>query len=386
MSENNELFPDVTPSAEPIDGNVLAHQLVAIIVRYTVMERESVIAVVFWIIFTWFHSVATVSPILNITSPEKRCGKSTLLSILMRLCFKPLVSSNISMASVYRAIEKWSPTLIIDEADTFLARSEELRGILNAGHYRSTAYVIRCEGEFNDPTRFSTWCGKAVAGIGEISETLLDRSIVAVMRRKRSEEVVKSIRRASPEEFENFTEMLARWAQDNASAFKTHEPQPIPEIGDRANDNWEPLLSIAELIGGEWPELVRNAAIKLTGVQEEAPSIGEQLLIDILEVFGNRTGDRIPTVELIAALCQDEEKPWATWNRGSQITAFQLSKKLKPFEIKPRDIRFTGNTVKKGYYEADFSDALSRYAPQYSATGATEATEAEESDPVLPGL
>src|SRR5664279_5421175 len=98
-------------------------------------------AIALWIVFTYCIDGAQTSPILAITSPEKRCGKTTLLDLLMQLVRWALSSSNITTAALFRSIDKWQPTLIIDEADTFLRDSEDRRGVLNSGHTRPTAFV-----------------------------------------------------------------------------------------------------------------------------------------------------------------------------------------------------------------------------------------------------
>src|SRR5260370_1278685 len=80
---------------------------------------------------------------IGVESPEKRCGKTTLLSALSRLVRRPVVAANISPPAFFRVIEEARPTLLIDEADTFLHGNEEMRGILNAGYHKDTAYVLR---------------------------------------------------------------------------------------------------------------------------------------------------------------------------------------------------------------------------------------------------
>ena len=95
--------------------------------------------------------------------------------VLRHLCRAPLLSGNITPAALFRAVEAWKPTLLIDEADTFAKMSDELRGILNAGHTRDTAFVVRAEGDSNEPRMFSTWAPKMVAAIGRLPDTIEDR-------------------------------------------------------------------------------------------------------------------------------------------------------------------------------------------------------------------
>src|SRR5580765_7456133 len=92
---------------------------------------------------TYAYQLRDVSVYLGVVSPIRRCGKTTLLSLLLRLVSRPVVSSNVSSSSFFHVIEELKPTLMIDEADRFLKSREDLQGILNAGYTPDTAYVIR---------------------------------------------------------------------------------------------------------------------------------------------------------------------------------------------------------------------------------------------------
>jgi putative DNA primase/helicase len=179
-----EMFPEVEPWPEPVDGARLLTEIVATIRRYVVCDAPTAQAVALWIVMTWLMDVLNVAPLAVVSSPQKRCGKTQLLAIIDRLAYRALAAGNISAAAVFRAIEQWSPTLIIDEADAFMKQDENLRGLLNAGHTRDTAFVIRTVGDDHVPKRFSVWGPKAIAGIGRLADTLMDRAIVLPMRRK----------------------------------------------------------------------------------------------------------------------------------------------------------------------------------------------------------
>lgn len=370
------MIVDKEPWHEKVDLNAALNEAVALMYLYTVITKEGIHAIVLWCAYTWFHEYGTVSPILNLFSPEKRCGKSTVLNVIKRFCKRSIVASNISPPALYRTVEKLKPTLLVDEADTFLAKNEELRGILNAGHYRDTAFVYKCVGDDNNPTSFNTFCPKVIAGIGKPPETIEDRSISVEMKRKLTTQKVQSIRRANNSQFDEIAQKFARYAQDNSDVFSAHLPNGVEQINDRANDNWEPLFTIADLAGGEWPQLAREAAIALSGTEEETSSIGEQLLSDCYEILAKNSSDRIRTVDLLDSLCADDEKPWLTWNRGERITNRQLRDILVPFGIKPTDIKFDSKT-KRGYYKADFTDAYQRYVAQSDTTGTTDTTAVE---------
>ena len=356
------IFEEVNVWPYAVDGAALLHDITKIVQRFTVLSTEQARACALWIAFTWFIEGAKVAPMINITSPEKRCGKSTLLLVIESMVSKPLLASNISGAALFRSIELWTPTLLIDETDAFLNEKEELRGMLNAGHYRKTAFVIRTVGDSHEPKKFMTWCAKVLCGIGKIAHTLTDRSIVIELRRKLATEKVENIHLANEDELSVIRQKLKRWYQDSFEQYREARPKRIEGINDRAADNWQPLQSIAELAGKEWPQLCRLAAIQLSGIEEEAPSINVELLMDIADIFHDKGATKIFSLDLIEALCQNEEKAWATWNRGKPITPHQVSKKLADFKIKPDDVRI-GVTHKKGYKLQDINEALIRYKP-----------------------
>jgi putative DNA primase/helicase len=264
---------------------------------------------------------------------------------------------------VYRAIDAWQPTLLIDEADAFLKDNEELRGIINSGHTRDSAYVIRTVGDNFTPTKFNTWGAKAIAGIGHVADTIMDRSVILELRRKLPHEEVARLRYAEADLFGNLRAKLARFADDYAAMVRQTRP-PLPScLNDRAQDNWEPLLAIAMVAGGHWLEIGTRAAIKLSGCESAAQTIGGELLADIKEIFEMRDMDRISTADLIRALCDDDEKAWATYNRGNPISPRQLANKLKGYGITSTTLRFRHTGLAKGYERKQFEEAFSRYIP-----------------------
>jgi len=97
-----------------------------------------------WSVHTWLMDIWTVSPIANITAPEMRCGKTLLLKALQELVDRPLPTSSITPAALFRAMNRWQPTLLIDEVDSFLMGNDDARGILNSGLYRKSAFVMQC--------------------------------------------------------------------------------------------------------------------------------------------------------------------------------------------------------------------------------------------------
>jgi Protein of unknown function (DUF3631) len=354
------MFATVEPWDDDVDGMALLDEIASIIQRHIVCEKQTTHAATLWIAFSWCIDVMHVSPIACITAPEKRCGKTQLLNLIGMLCMKPLPASNITAAALFRSIEAFEPTLLIDEADSFLKQNEELRGILNSGHTRQSAFVIRTVGDNFEPTRFSTWGAKAISGIGHLSDTLKDRSILLELRRKQPNEQRDRLRHADTSQFETVRRKLARWADDNREALRVARPALPEALNDRAQDNWEPLLAIADCVGGHWEKTARHAAMAISGIEDDSPSINEELLADIKQVFDKMRVNRISSVDLLEHLCSDEEGRWVTYNRGKPLTLRQLGRRLGEFSIASKPLR-DASGVFRGYELDDFKDTFLRY-------------------------
>ena len=265
---------------------------------------------------------------------------------------------------LYRAIEKYQVTLLIDEADSFLVgrrANDELRGVINSGHTRFSAYVWRNEGDDHEPRRFSTWGAKAIALIGNAPDTIMDRAIVVPMRRKMPGESVSRFRIDRPEVFTDLTRKCQRWAVDNAQALKENcEPHLPSELHDRASDNWRPLVAIAELAG--WRPKA-DKAIKALSQAEDDESVRAMLLNDIRQQFENEDAKKLTSGDIVAHLETLTDRPWPEWKNSKPMTQVQLSRLLKPFKIKPKTVRVDGKKTYKGYLREQFDDVFARYAP-----------------------
>lgn len=365
QNETDSPFADVEPHPHPIAPAQLLDDVSAAILQFIILDTEQAHTAALWIATCWFVEVIHCAPICLVNAPEKACGKTQLLTVLGKLVPRAAQASGISPSVLFRMIEAYRPTLLIDEVETVLTRdNEDLRGLVNAGHTRDSAYVWRsvAKGDDFEPRRFSVWGMKAIAGINadRLAETVTSRSIVINLRKKLPHEKVDRLRNAQHGLFENLKGRLARFAEDYSAQVRDAHPALPEALSDRAQDNWEPLLAIAGCAGDEWVTRATAAALKLSGAGEKTVSTGNELLADIQHVFDSKRVDKISTVDLINALCADDESAWATYNRGKQITFRQVSKQLSAYEISSKNIRI-GHETPKGFEKAQFTDAFKRY-------------------------
>lgn len=358
-------FVEVEPCPEPIDPTQLLGEVSDTIRKFIVLDIEQAHAAALWVAFTWFIDVVEVAPLAIINAPEKSCGKTQLLTVLGRMAYRPLPASNASASALFRAVEAWKPTILIDEADTFFRDNAELHGMVNAGYLRD-GFVLRSEavGDSFEPRMFPVFSAKALAGIAlekHLPDATMSRGIVFNLRRKLLHESVSRLRHADRDLFAGIAEKLARFAADYSQQVKQARPTLPDALSDRDQDNWDGLLAIASCAGDAWVARAITAALKLSGAGEKTVSTGNELLADIQHVFESKRVDRISTAGLIEALCADEEAAWNTYNRGKPLSPRQLSKRLSEYGINSKNIRLGAYETLKGFELSQFADAFARY-------------------------
>lgn len=354
-------------------GAGLLDQLRAALCRYVVLpSAEAADAVTLWVTATHAVPAWETATRLVITAPEKRCGKSRLLDVIEGTCHRPLMTVNISPAALVRSITDDPPTLLLDEADTVFGgkggdNHEDLRGLLNAGHQRNRPY-IRWDATTRMTERCPTFAMGALAGIGSMPDTITDRAVVIGMRRRAPGEQVAAYRqRRDAAPLRELGTEIAVWVRGSLDALTDAEPDTPVE--DRAADNWEPLLAVADLAGGGWPQRARAACVVLSREDDTDTSAGIRLLRDLRDVMHG--ADSMHGADILDGLHKLDEAPWADWY-GSPLDPRTLARLLRPYGVATRDVKIAG-TVRKGYRREDLHDAWTRYL-DLSATTATSAT------------
>ena len=364
--ENIEVAP-AKPEHPAPPTMILLATIERFVRRFVVLPDEHEIAALcLFVLHTWSFTTSPATPYLYVRSPEKRSGKTRLLEVLDLLCREPMMAASISEAGLFQTVQAFRPTLLLDEIDaTFTAKSERaeaLRGVLNAGN-RPRSYVVRGAAD-GQPVKFSTYCPKVLAGIdtGRLPDTIRDRSIVIDMERKlRSEPVERLRERDLAEGLAKLAEIFAGWAAEHAEALAAFRTEPIPEISGRLEEGWEPLLGIADLAGGDWPERAKVAAVALAAKAEEEKTgdLGHLLLVALREIF--QTHHTLSTKAICAKLNDLDDFPFGAFGSGSGINGRALAGLLRPYGIRSKNVRLAFEGQAKGYERGDFEDAWARY-------------------------
>ena len=361
---------DDTIAADPdADGAALLDDVRAFLARFVVYpSQEAHTAHTLWVAHTHFMDTWDSTPRLAFLSAEPESGKTRALEVSNLLVPNPVDAINVSAAYLFRKVAADKPTVLFDEIDTvFCTRNgaagnnEDIRGLLNAGHRRG-ATAGRCivQGNAVMTEELPAYAAVALAGLGDLPDTILSRAIIIRMNRRAPGERVEPFRaRLHTAAGHALRDRLVAWAK---GARFTGWPALPGEVTDRAADCWEPLVAVADLAGGRWPATGRAAAVslvaRLVGDRREA-SLGLRLLADMRTALGD---DEVKTtVAILDKLQKLDESPWNDI-RGKPLTDRGLAMRLRAYGIEPRTLRIGGATP-RGYRREDFIDAWARYLP-----------------------
>ena len=354
---------------DPLEVAALLSAVCAFVRRYVVLSDHQVVAVTLWAAHTHAIDAADCTPYLHVTAATKRAGKTRLLEVLETIVHNPWRTDRVSAAVLVRKIDAEHPTLLLDESDAALNTrsdySEALRGLLNSGYRRrGTSSVCVGHGAKTTCRDFSTFAAKAIAGIGRLPDTVADRSIPIMLRRRMVSESVQRWRdRDGRAEAAPIADRLVRWAHSVLPWLRTARPALPDRLDDRAADVWEPLLAIAESAGEHWRIRARYAAESLHSAARDTDPVVE-LLTDIRAVLSTHHGEVIATSVLLDRLVDAEDRPWGEWRRGHPLTARGLACLLEPLGIHP-DRCDTPTGRLRGYRRDAFRDAIARYLPSH---------------------
>lgn len=357
---------DPEPCPGPVDGAELLDDKRRVIEDYASLPAGGAVAVALWSLYTWVFDAFGVAPSLMMTAPERESGKTRVTELLSWMVRRPKPVSDASAAAIIRGIERDSPTLLLDEAQSFLKRKADdpIRGILLASFGRRFAYVERVERDKHDGFEvrtFSTFTPKAMNGrnLARVDDMLTSRSIVLAMRRAPLR--LPELRADRDPVGLELRERCARWAIDNAAILREADPDMGERFG-RSAQVWRPMFAVADAVGGNWPALARTAADQLEAsaakVTDGGDTSGVMLLADVREAFGGQ--EEIQSEVLDKALCDLPERPWKTFRPGDKpMTAQARGRLLAAYGIHTVEVRGR----RKGYRREQFEEAWAAYLP-----------------------
>jgi len=366
---------EVRCGEQPVDGDELVNDTRSFIERFCVFPDDHCLtAVTLWAVHAHMVEHFHTTPRLALLSPDPASGKTRVLEVLDLLVPESLFSLSASPAAIFRSLAHEQITLLFDEVDAIWNKRgkddnhEDLRSLLNAG-YKRGASIPRCERPKHEVTRFDVYCAVALAGLGEMPDTIMSRSIIIRMRRRAPSENIEPFRTRRHAAIGNaLRDRLAQWAETEGPEAGEAWPEMPEGIVDRNEEIWEPLLAVADAAGGDWPKRARCACVAMCKAAEDRRvSLGIRLLGDLKKLFRNAGDpDAMPSALLLELLAGEEsgldaDAPWGDLY-GKAINPRKLASLLKPYGIKSQKIKVDGKSL-QGYRRESFWDAWERYVP-----------------------
>lgn len=347
------------PWPHRVNATGLMENLVAALQRYIDLPDDDAWLIALWIVHTHAMSASRFSPLLVIVSPEYGCGKSALLALLQRLCFKAMRTQKITFAQALKATRDHQPTLILDEAKALLESASFIPFFI-AGHDRASGGIIADHKKSLEVAE--TFVPKAVALVGEPPEALMERSVRIALQRMVKDKPAVPVPDKGERLNDDLTALSAqigRWASDHLLDLRAVPATRLAFGSPRVSDTFSPLLAIARVAG---PEIEARAmqAMRQSVSCSEVKSPGTSLLENLKEVMATVAGGFLRTGDLLDALNAEDKKDWgwATYLRGKPLDALWLSKLLKPYNVTPGK---SGGGADRGYRRANLDDAIRRY-------------------------
>lgn len=370
--------PDVTRTAGKEEGHRLLDDVEALLKTYIAYPSDhDRVAHVLWIVHTHMMDAWDSTPRLAFLSPEPSSGKSRALEVTHLLVPRALEAMNMSSAYLFRKMDSPDglPTILFDEVDAIFGPKtakdhEDVRALINAGH-RKGSISGRCVtvGREVQTVDFPAYGAVALGGLGDLPDTIMARSVVVQMRRRRQGEKIRPFRRREAEKAgRTLYDRLAAWSATAELAMGNPWPEMPEGIEDSDADVWEALLCCADAAGGDWPARARTAAVRMVEAEKAKPaSLGIRLLTDLRTIFGDR--DKMHTEDIIVGLCDLPEARWSEINDGKPLNTGGLASRLAKYDVKSKSVR-DGAKVARGYTREDLADPWDRYLPPPTSSAA----------------
>lgn len=340
--------------------------------RYCVLPGEHCyVAATLWVMHSWVVESFDTTPRLFLDSAVPGSGKSRVLELLEHLVCWPLNSFSASPAALIRSIDAGKRTILIDEVDTVYAKAagtEDITAVINAG-YKRGAKVPRCVGQGADfeVVELSAFAPMALAGLTtNVPDAVRSRSIHFRMRKRiaATEPLARYRRRDAEAEAGSMRDALRVWSESTVTdALATARPVLPDGVEDRPAEVWEPLVAVADAVGGQWPTRAREACASFVFAKSaDGPSLGVEMLTAIHEIMATFKVDDIATPTLITAIkSMKDASPWPP-SRGDLEPAV-LARLLRPFDVEPKQFKVDGKKVRgyRRYGDGGLFDAFARY-------------------------
>ena len=363
------IVEDDDDQVEPPGDLTVLDMVMAVINAHIDVSADDAVALALWILLTHHYDKFEYSPRLAALSPIKGCGKTTVLKALDYLCARAKLLNSISPATIYHLINRVHPTLLVDEGDNLgLNINPTIRSIMNSGHNVGSSVGRVIKGE---PKEFDTFGPLAIAAIGTLPLTLMDRAVIIHMENSQRRDL-RRLDRNSPniEVVHSVYREIVKWAR---KPLPNNVDDILPNDNSRHADNWRPLICVAASFGKVWGKKAREVAANYKRNYSD-DDLRVILLTDIRTAFNQLDANNVLSKKLVAEVraANDLWDEYSTPHGLRKLTEAGMAALLRPFRPRIKSVtiwplgRKRTDTIGsgKGYHRSQFTTAWARYCPE----------------------
>jgi hypothetical protein len=319
------------------------------------------------------------TPYLFVHSPERRCGKTCLLSVLDLLVYKSSgITASPTDAVLFRTAS--GHTQILDEADTYLSKLESAKGILNAGFY-CQGKVQRIDkgakGKFT-PVEFPVFAARVIAGIGShiLADATQDRTFsIQMVRQVKGEKRERFRVRRLKSDVAETVKSIESWAKSHREAVAARYLRPFPyleQFQDRTIDISEPVAAVFEVAYADDPALLETRlefiqSLSLVRNEQMEESLDHRIL-GVLEQASCVKGELIGNASELAEICS---------RKVANCTDLDVSRALRQYGFETKSVRVEGDPRKRYVLK---QEALAEISRRYLGSSREEGNRLDTTD------
>lgn len=245
-----------------------------------------------WVLTTWRMEGYDATSYLHFHGPTTS-GKTRALNVLKQLCYRSITAINLTGPVLFRTINRYHPTFLVDEFEVYSDMKEQkadILGVLRAGQKRDSFILrlVKVGGEYEEKP-FWLFGPKAVASIMRLPGAALESRCIRIPMSKATRKVRKRIDRKSSVDIRS---MLLQYRLDHIFD-EISDEIPIDLPDGRLIELFWPLVNVAPT------EEIKKSILRFAEKQhnvtiEEARSTWDAQVFNIIfELLGNAPSLRL---------------------------------------------------------------------------------------------
>ena len=229
------------------NDTVLFNQIKAFIHKYVDVSEHFENLSACYVLSTWVYDMFDSTAYLRVLG-DTGCGKSRFLQVVGFICYKPMIASGATTPSpIFHIIDRWSGTLILDEAD-FKATDmwADIIKILNNGFQKGFPVLrsdMRKEKNFQE-VAYNVFCPKLLATRRRFNDKALESRCLTEVMTETDRNIPKNLPKEFYNEAQEIRNKLLMWRFHHYNNVAVDGVYEVGAVENRLNQIIQPLFAV----------------------------------------------------------------------------------------------------------------------------------------------